>query len=37
MVRRAALNGERLNCAIENSMPPEIEVRSANERGASTS
>ena len=37
MVRRVAWNGERLNCAIENSMPPEIDVRSANERGASTS
>ena len=37
MVRRADLNGARLSCAIENSMPPEIEVRSANERGASTS
>ena len=37
MVRRADWNGARSNCAIEKSMPPLIEVRSANERGASTS
>src|SRR5262245_43124823 len=37
MVRRAAWNGARSNWAAANSMPPLIEVRSANERGNSRS
>ena len=36
MVRRAASNGARASCAAANSMPPLIEVRSANDRGSSS-
>ena len=36
MVRRTPLNGERWSCAMENSSPALIEVRSANERGNSS-
>ncbi len=37
MVRRADRNGARASCAIENSSAALIEVRSAKERGASSS
>ena len=37
MVRRSAANGARANCATAKSMPPLIEVRSAKERGDSSS
>ena len=36
MVRRADSNGARAKCAMANSIAPLIEVRSANERGASS-
>ena len=37
MVRRTDSKGARANCAMANSIAPLIEVRSANERGASSS